>query len=245
MFVMVLFRNRKRYDHILSPPIPYARDWVLGHIPDIKRRRAAKPNIVFMDLINAYMTFLDCRTMVLYFIHHCVVYTNDIDIASVLLSNNEYYKKDGWLNDTFNKLAGVRFIGRQGLLTDPGYSIWHQKRKIMDNAFHKKNICSTFGGMKKSADRLVDLLHNTIKDNEVMNLYDMLGAAALDVIINTGFSIHENILTPEKPYLLHAVKTFLLVWEYFSKINKHLIYRGVSWRKKQKSRNVSLSYGNI
>ena len=33
----------------------------------------------------------------------------------------------------------------------------------------------------------------------------MLGAAALNVIINTGFSIHENVLTPEKPFLLDAV----------------------------------------
>ena len=209
MFVMVLIRKRKRYDHIPSPPIPYARDWVLGHIPDIKRRRAAKPNIVFNDLINVYLSSLDCRTMVLYFIHRCVVFTKDIDIASVLLSNNEYYKKDRFMNDSFNKLAGVRFLGRQGLLTNSGDSIWHQKRKIMDNAFHKKNICSTFGGMKKSADRLVDLLHNTIKENEVMNLYDMLGAAALDVIINTGFSIDENVLTPEKPFLLDAVNTIM------------------------------------
>ena len=206
---MVLIRNRKRYNHIKSPPILYAREWVLGHIPDIKRRQAAKPNIVFTDLINVYLTSLDCRTLVLYFIHRCIVFTIDIDIASVLLSNNEYYKKDRFLNDSFNKLAGVRFLGRQGLLTNPGDSIWQQKRKIMDNAFHKKNIYSTFGGMKKSANRLVDLLQNTIKENEVMNLYDLLGTATLDVIINTGFSIDENVLTPEKPYLLDAVNTII------------------------------------
>ena len=165
-----------------------------------------------MDLIHVYLTSLDSRTIVLYLIHLCIVFTKDVDIASVLLTNNEYYKKDGWLNDSYDKLAGVRLLGRQGILANPGYSIWHKKWKVMDKAFHRKQICSMFRGMKEFVqrnERLVDLLHDTIEENEVMNLYDLLGAAALDVIINTGFFIDENVFTPEKPFLLHAVNIII------------------------------------
>ena len=193
MYLLRIAYGRNKYSHIRSPRLRSFLDFIPAHASSLKRFKKENPKMVFADFLRKCLDEVGDMTTVLHSYHNSDIWTIDVAKATLILSNNDKFKKPSIANDVFDNFCGTRFLGKHNLVFSPGDEIWQKKRKIMDAAFHRKSLKQTYEGMRITSNRLIEALNEVHKDGEIVDIYDCLIGATLEVITRTGFSIDEDV----------------------------------------------------
>ena len=193
MYLLRIVYGRHKYSHIRSAPLKSILDFIPAHASSLKRFKKENPKMVFADFLRQCLHEVGDMTAVMHLYHITLIWTIDVAKVTMILSNNEKFKKPARNTNILDNFCGTRFIGKNNLVSNPGDEIWQKKRKIMDAAFHRKSLKQTYEGMRITANRLIEALNEVHKDGEIVNIYDCLIGASLEVITRTGFSIDEDV----------------------------------------------------
>ena len=193
IYLLRIAYGRNKYSHIRSAPLRSFLDFIPAHASSLKRFKKENPKMVFTDFLRKCLDEVGDMTTVLHSYHNSDIWTIDVAKATLILSNNDKFKKPSIANDVFDNFCGTRFLGKHNLVFSPGDEIWQKKRKIMDAAFHRKSLKQTYEGMRITSNRLIEALNEVHKDGEIVDIYDCLIGATLEVITRTGFSIDEDV----------------------------------------------------
>ena len=193
MYLLRIVYGRNKYSHIRSASLRSILDFVPAHTGSFNRFQKENPKMVFADFLRQCLNEVGEMTTVMHSYHNSEIWTIDVAKVTLILSNNDKFKKPTVNNELFSKFCGTRFLGKHNLVFNPSNEIWQKKRKIMDAAFHRKSLKQTYEGMRITSNRLIETLYDLHKDGEIVDIRDCLIGAALEVITRTGFSIDEDV----------------------------------------------------
>ncbi|XP_071834636.1 cholesterol 24-hydroxylase-like [Apostichopus japonicus] len=217
------------------------------HLPGPKRSSffAGNADLIGVAMVERRIPFVQVMwemqqeygpVFVMYLFNQVLVSICDPATVKTLLSNAEHTKPETF--DLMADLYGIRFLGN-GLLTERDHSKWNARRKMINPAFHRKQLIDLMGHFNTSSDKLVVKFKRDSDTDKPVQLMDGLCRTTLDVIAKAGFGMKEELILEDSPFI-DAVDTSLKgllhqfhnpfdwmdprCWKYHAEIRKSLIF---------------------
>lgn len=194
-----IYYKHAQYRHL---PGPKRSSFFFGNVSEV--RPIYEKNVPFVQVIWELQQKYG-PVFAFYFFHKVLVFINDPTTVKTLLMNNIHTKPETY--DLFYDLYGTRFLGR-GLLTERNHEKWHERRKIFNPAFHRKELIQLMGYFNTSSDKLVLKLKRDADTGKSVPLMDGLCRATLDVIAKAGFGMEQELILEDSRFI-DAIETSL------------------------------------
>ena len=205
-----MFVNRRRYRKIRSPSIAKTPIWFMGHVLEIQKKLKQFPDKGLYRVLYGYLNEHSCDMLVLFFFGQNFVLCKDLQIFPHLFKNPSIFFKKDQLTRAFESIAGVRLLGKYGMLFDVGTNVWVTKRRIMDPAFNKAFLKSAVDGMGQVGRNLVGVLRTKADTGSTFNITKDIDRSALEAISLCGFDWSPQMM---QEYGDIALQTSHLVFE--------------------------------
>ena len=205
-----MFVNRRRYRKIRSPNIAKSPIWFMGHVLEIQKQLKQFPDKGLFTVLYGYLDEHSCDMLVLFFFGQNFVLCKDLQIIPHVLKNRSIFFKKDQLTRAFESIAGVRLLGKYGILTDIGTNVWVAKRRIMDPAFNKAFLKSAVDGMGQVGRNLVGVLRTKADNGSTFNITKDIDRCAFEAISLCGFDWSPQMM---QEYGDIALQTSHLVFE--------------------------------
>ncbi|XP_071834631.1 cholesterol 24-hydroxylase-like [Apostichopus japonicus] len=194
----------------------YLRHAQYGHLPGPKRSSFFSGNldVILVGIVEKRLPYAHVMwemqqeygpVFVLYLFNQVLVYICHPDTVKTLLMNTEHTKPA--MYDVLYDLYGIRFLGN-GLLSERDHSKWNARRKMINPAFHRKQLIDYIGHFNTSSDKLVVKFKQDADTDKPVQLMDGLRRTTLDGIAKAGFGMKEELILEDSPFI-DAIETSL------------------------------------
>jgi len=173
-FIVYLVYIRRQYSHIPSPTL---ENFLLGHIPTIKRKR--RQGKVFSEIIREF-SLEHGNVFVLWFLHMpLLLVLGSEETKKVIVTLNLPKSKGCYVN--LKNVFGARASG-QGILVECDHEVWLRKRMLLNAAFHRKYLMNLMPEFNSICDHFIEKIGTFADQNVVVNFAEEFARVTLDVI---------------------------------------------------------------
>ena len=194
---------RRRYDHISSPPIPFSIKWIVGHGPHILQK-AKSHGFNLTAIVESFRADLSNSDTIVMFspgTKPCLLYTTRSEVHARVYSDHRTFLKQKAALDYVN---GVRVLGPNGLVLEPGSEVWYRKRKMMDPAFKKRFLQIMMARLTDCSNKIVEYL-GKLPDKNTVDIYPVMRRTTMEVICSCGFNLMEDFINAESSPIDQAI----------------------------------------
>lgn len=163
----------------------------------------------FSLLLDLIRQDLDSNTIVLFFANRHLLYTIHVPVVARVLGDHRTFMKVPAKEARLAYVNGERIFGDNGLLLEPGTEIWYHKRKMMDPAFQKKYLKCLMEDMTRIANKLCHYVEQKCADGKIVDIYNIMNKAALEIVCTCGFSMQDDIISLEESEINKAAAEVL------------------------------------
>ena len=225
---LYLYKIRRNYKHMNSPPVSRNLTWFLGVLPDFKKRLQLSPNGA--HVLAQYHHDYKWDLFVLPLFSKNIIYCMELDFIGKVLADWKTFPKDEGYKKVFSFINGVRIFGNYGLLSDPGTNVWHAKRRAMDPGFHKSFLKSIIPEMNIVVNKLMNILKSR-PSNTVSDVCLDMNQSAFEAISSCGFNMSSSVMLTHGQ---HIVKTVPLILEAMTLTMRESSFKYPwTWRKEK------------
>ena len=191
-------------DHIPGPP---RSSFFMGHIQDIRKYKKATGRTVSEFVTQKRFEY--GPIFVLHMAHRPVVYLGDSSyLRHVYINNHDSLGKPGFQWHKIGFIYGERGVG-YGVVSNTDEESWRQRRRLMNPAFHRKNLRDFLGNFNNVCDRFLARMDTVVEGGKSVSMVSEFAKVTLEAISQVSFNIDtQAIEDPDSPFP-NAIRHYL------------------------------------
>ena len=202
--IAYIHHMHKITEHIPGPP---RSSFIMGHIPEFRKYNKATGRT--MGEFVMAKRFEYGPIFVLHMAHRPLVYLADSSyLRHVYINNHDSLRKDGFLWHKIGFIFGERGIG-YGLISNTDEQSWRKRRRLMNPAFHRKNLRNFQDNFNKVCDRFLSRMDTVVDSGKPVSMVSEFAKVTLEAISQVSFNIDtQAIEDPDSPFP-NAIRHYL------------------------------------
>ena len=205
LFLIVYIHHmHKITDHIPGPP---RSSFIMGHIPDLRKYKKTTGRTMGEFVMEKRFEY--GPIFVVHMAHRPIVYLGDSSyLRHVYINNHNSLGKDGFQWHKIGFIYGVRGIG-YGLVSNTDEQSWRKRRRLMNPAFHRKNLREFQDNFNKVCDRFLSRMDTVVDSGKPVSMVSEFAKVTLEAISQVSFNIDtQAIKDPDSPFP-NAIRHYL------------------------------------
>ena len=202
--IAYIHHMHKITDHIPGPP---RLSFIMGHIPDIRKYQKTTRRTMPEYLME--IRFEYGPIFVLHFVHRPLVFLGEPSyLRHVYINNHDSLGKDAFIWHKIGFIYGERG-GGYGLVSNTDEQSWRKRRRLMNPAFHRKNLREFQGNFNKVCDRFLSRMNTVVDSGKPVSMVSEFAKVTLEAISQVSFNIDtQAIEDPDSPFP-NAIRHYL------------------------------------
>ena len=202
--IAYIHHMHKITDHIPCPP---RSSFIMGHIPEFRKYKKTTGR-TFCEFVME-KRFEYGPIFVLHLAHRAVVQLADSSyLRHVYINNNNSLRKDGYIWHKIGFIYGERGIG-YGLVSNTDEQLWRKRRRLMNPAFHRKNLRDFQKNFNNVCDRFLSRMDTVVDSGKPVSMVSEFAKVTLEAISQVSFNIDTHAIEdPDSPFP-NAIRHYL------------------------------------
>ena len=203
-FATYLYYVHKINDHLPGPP---RSSFMLGHLPDIWKHKAATGRTMSEFLLEKRLEY--GTIFVLFFIHRPIVFLGDATyLRHVYINNHASLCKSSFFYPKLGFVYGERGAG-YGLVINTNEVSWRKRRQLMNPAFHRKCLKDFMKNFNNVCDMFLTRMDTVVDGSKPTSMAQEFAKVTLEAISQVSFNINTHAIEDLNSPFPGAIRCYL------------------------------------